>query len=197
MNAFWKFITDFGDSAVTLPITLVSLIYLVLLHRRYTALALLGATGACAVTIAFLKLLFRSCVHQLAETTITSPSGHTAMSLVVYGSLAVLTTKRLPHRSRTLVFSLVGIGVVAIAVSRLALAAHNIAEVFVGFIIGLLSVAGFYWALRRDPPLDLHLRWLAMTGLAVIAATHGINLPIEGILRAIAGTLRGNIPGCS
>lgn len=192
----WKFITDFGDGAVTLPLIFLIPLYLAARHRAKIALAFLLATGACAATIGCLKVLLRSCSDRLTETSITSPSGHTAMSVVVYGTFALLATNQMPSKPKYLVYGLTAAWVAAIGVSRLALAAHTLAEVALGMVIGAAAVTGFWFELRQIPPLNLRLGYLSVLCALAIIAMHGINLPVEQSLRAIAVALRGHLPGC-
>ncbi|MBV8776996.1 MAG: hypothetical protein JO258_07350, partial [Alphaproteobacteria bacterium] len=93
MHALWVFVTDCGDSAVTLPLALLTLIYLAAIAGRRAALCWLLAVGAAAIAIGLLKLAFGACGPMAG--VIVSPSGHTAMSTAIYGSFAVLASRRL------------------------------------------------------------------------------------------------------
>ena len=61
------------------------------------------AIGGCAAAIGVLKLVFGACSHRLTMLQIHSPSGHTAMSTAIYGSLALLIGASLPMRAAKLI----------------------------------------------------------------------------------------------
>src|SRR5712671_943643 len=59
-------------------------------------IAILGCTGV----ISGLKLVLDACGNPLAGAGLTSPSGHTAMSAVVYGGFAAVIGARLARPAR-------------------------------------------------------------------------------------------------
>ncbi|WP_158240601.1 phosphatase PAP2 family protein [Telmatospirillum siberiense] len=193
MTDFWWWITDFGDSAVTLPLAFLVIVYLVfILHRRRAGVALALATGGTAFVLLLLKLSFRACTS--GGGLITSPSGHVAMSAVVYGCLAILmargTAWRLPILAGTALF------VLAVAVSRLAIGAHNLPEVLTGMGVGTGFSVAFGLSLGHEPPMMHRRRQLLVIAALAILVTFGLNPPIEEAIAAIASDLQGRIPGC-
>jgi len=60
------------------------------------AIAILG----CAAVISGLKLVLDACGNPLASAGLASPSGHTAMSAVVYGGFAAVIGTRLARPAR-------------------------------------------------------------------------------------------------
>ena len=90
-----ELLTDFGDTTVLLPLSLVFFIWLLATHRAATALTWLLIVDACNFVIGALKLYFLSCP---AGDILRSPSGHTGLAILVYGSitlvLAASTRKR-------------------------------------------------------------------------------------------------------
>ena len=72
-----------------------------------------------------------------------SPSGHTSLSTLVYGALALVTaTDRAGLRSLLVIGAGAGL-ILAIEVSRLLLDAHSLPEVGLGIVIGILALALF------------------------------------------------------
>ena len=122
----WDFVTDFGDSAVTVPLALLVFVFLWGVGARRIALGWAVATGGCAATMGALKVLFTACGPEIAD--ITSPSGHTAMSVVVYGALATLIGARLRSERRRIVSITAGVAIVGISLSRWVLRDHTAAE---------------------------------------------------------------------
>ncbi len=177
-----RFLTDFADLAVLLPLALCVGGGLALAGWRRGALAWAVAIGGTLGVILVMKLLFLGCGAHSA----LSPSGHTAAGTAVYGGIAALWMRR---RVGTLVAVLLAGGCVALAigVSRVALGAHIPSEVAIGTAVGL---AGIFCLLRgAGPPPDwVRPRWL-LPGALVVLALHGTRLQAEPRLRALAGWL--------
>lgn len=145
MHTVWVFITDCGDSAVTVPLALLVLIFLVVSRQQRVACAWILTVGGAAIVIAALKLAFGACGTAIAGSHIVSPSGHTAMSTAVYGALALLSGSRLPAGRRYAVYAAAGAAIVGIALSRVVLHEHNFAEIVVGWIVGAVRSRPLPW----------------------------------------------------
>jgi len=194
MSIFWQFITDFGDSSVTLSLAAFVLIYLLLLARWRTAGAWAASVVGCAAAMALLKLSLRSCAQILATPMLTSPSGHAAMSATVYGGFALLLTPRPAPWQR--VPALAAALVLAIALSRLAPQAHQPAEVLVGLAIGGAATLLFR-RLRGKTVPPLPIFGLFAGALLLAAATHGARWPVEDSVDHLAQLIRLWIPACA
>lgn len=196
MHTVWVFITDCGDSAVTVPLALLTLVFVIAAGAQRLAVGWVLTIGGCAGAIAALKLAFGGCGQRLAIAHIVSPSGHTAMSAVVYGSLALLLGTALPPRYRRAVLLAAIVGVVGIALSRVVLHEHNVAEIVVGFAVGAGAVAVFRAILAREKPPALALSWFVVSIVALITLMHGTRWMIEPVLQAIAEAFRISQPWC-
>ncbi|MTJ80754.1 MAG: phosphatase PAP2 family protein [Telmatospirillum sp.] len=194
----WTFITDFGDSAVTLPLTVLVAAYLALVKRPQLFWSWSLAVGGTGGIIAILKLLLGSCGQQWngLASVMVSPSGHTAMSTVVYGCFAGLAGRHLSPGPRLLLRSATALWIGLIAISRLILSAHTLPEVITGFVFGGLAVAGFSRATRAEGAVPLHLWRLVVVSAILVAAVHGTKWPIETTIKELALSLRGQIPAC-
>jgi undecaprenyl-diphosphatase len=100
------------------------------------------------------------------------PSAHTSMSLAVYGFLALMVARELPLRRRWLPYTLAGILIMSIAMSRLYLGAHWFSDVLAGLTLGIFWVALIGIAYDRHPAPALPLRNLlvAVTVLVALAS---------------------------
>ena len=196
LQSFWTFVTDFGDSAVTLPLAAVAMVFLLISGWRRAALALLVSVAVAALGIGFAKLALESCGRPLIGTSLVNPSGHMAVSVTVYGALGLILARRLPG------WGAIGTWIVAtaflamIAVSRLVLHAHTPAEVAAGTLVGLLSGLLFSKLLGQDARPILHPAWFALGAAAVVFAMHGTRWPIEHLVKAIVLLIRRSIPAC-
>ena len=182
-----KFLTDFGDSAVLLPLSALILIWL-LAARPFVAALWWGFSLAfLAIVMGALKILFFAC-PPVAE--LSSPSGHTGFSLIVYGGLAIIVAAL--GRSfwqRAAVIGLAILLVLGIARSRVALEMHTPLETVVGFIVGAMALAIFGFGYFRAATGKRQVL-LLMIGVAVtVAVFHGSQLNPEPGLHSLSGWL--------
>jgi hypothetical protein len=196
LRLLWTFVTDLGDSAVTIPLAGLILLFLLIAREWQIARAWVVTVVGCAVVISALKLLFGACGQHFALADIVSPSGHTAMSVPIYLSFALLlgggTTKR--------VAGAIYLGgaalVVGIGASRIVLRTHDLAEVFLGFAVGLPGHACFRWMLAGRRTVTVPVIPMAIGALVVVAALHGTRWRVEERLSHIATWLRVELPWC-
>jgi hypothetical protein len=190
-------VTDLGDSAVTLPLAAFMLLYLLLSRWPRAAVALAVSLAVGGFAIALLKLALQSCGYRLLQTTLINPSGHVAMSTMVYGALAILLGAGLWGWRRWAVYGAFGLLIVAIALSRPILHAHNPEEVVAGFLVGLGAVA-IFWRLQGPVlPGGLRVSRLAVVALLLIAAMHGSRWPIEEQIRNMVALIQAGVPQCA
>lgn len=177
-----KFLTDFADAGVILPVAFMALLAFVALRWWRGALAWIIVLGAAMGLVLLLKLGFRTCGGALAAPLL-NPSGHVASATAVYGGLAALVLGQ--HRAALLPALLVAF---LIAFTRLALGVHTVADVVAGGVIGLAAVAALP---HFAGPLPSSRRWQpALLALMVAALLHGAHLDAEGAIRGLAARLR-------
>lgn len=197
MLRFWNFVTDFGDTAVTLPLAALAIAFLVASGSRRAAVLFALTLAGCGAGIAIAKLLLQSCGRPLLHVAAANPSGHAAISTAVYGSLAILFTARESPERRWLPLLGAGLLLAAIALSRIMLDTHSPVEVLLGLGIGLLGLALFQRALSTTPAVEIRGYWFAVAAAVLIAAMHGARWPIEDIVRAIVHLIRQSVPSCA
>jgi undecaprenyl-diphosphatase len=187
-------VTDLGDSVITLPIAAVVLAWLAIWGSRRVAVAWLVALLACGAVTALLKIYFKAC--PLPGVELDSPSGHTSMSLFVYGGLTLVTAAQIGGWRRGAVATLGGLFVLTIAVSRILLDYHSQAEVAIGLAIGLAALALFGVPFRRYGQRRMPLWPLWLAALVPILLLDGRQLSNEGLLGRIALYVRNVIDFC-
>ncbi len=176
-----RFLTDFADLAVLLPLSACIFAGLLLFGWRRGALAWAGAVGVTLALMLALKLLFLGC----GRIGALSPSGHTAAGTAIYGGVFSLWLRRRMAAWQAVLLAGGTVGL-AIGISRLAVHAHIPIEVAMGAAVGLAGV----WILLRaagPPPPWVRGRWLVPAGLVVVLLLHGTRLQAEPRLRALAG----------
>jgi len=170
--------TDFGDLAVLAPLAVAILIWL----RYFSRVAAwwILALSICVGLTALLKIVFYGCPP---AGDLHSPSGHASLSTLVYGVIALTTAAAWPGFRRVIVIG-AGAGLIlAIGVSRLLLDAHSLAEVGLGLIIGIVSLALFGHKYLKTPNTKV---WpLLLAAGVLISILHGSELHAEEILQRI------------
>ncbi len=177
------FLTDFGDEAVVLPLTLAVGLALALGGWRRGAAAWLFAIAATLLAALLGKLVLHAC-EPLPMISLRSPSGHTAAAAVACGGLLALLAPR-GWRMKRLAASGALATAALIGMSRVVLGLHSGAEVLVGAVLGvagavlLARLAGDRPAgMRRGPPVA--------AALATAVLFHGIHLHAEDEIARIS-----------
>jgi membrane-associated phospholipid phosphatase len=187
-------LTNLGDSVITLPVAAVLLVWLAIWGNRRVALAWLFALIACGAVTAALKIYFKACPVPGLE--LSTPSGHTSMSLFVYGGLTLVTAAQTRTGARVAISIVGGLFVAAIAVSRVVLDYHSSAEVVIGVGIGLAALFLFGERFLRHPHVRTTLWPLWIAVLVPIVVLDGRQLSNESLLGQIALYIRNVIDFC-
>jgi membrane-associated phospholipid phosphatase len=184
-----RFLTDFADQALILPLVLAVSIALAAQGWRRGALVWLLVVGATFGVMLFLKIAFLACSPVFGPMDIRSPSGHVAAATVVAGGLAALLTRRAAS-----ILPIACLAAVVIGFSRLVLGAHSLPEVVLGALVGLVGAA----ALLRlaGPPPQLKPAPLLLVIAIVTAVFHGMHLPAEAAIRHTAFRAAKYIDAC-
>jgi membrane-associated phospholipid phosphatase len=194
----WTAITSLGDSAILLP--LIAWIAVCLLlpppywrdGRRW-----LIAVALCGGSVVLSKLLFMAWGIGPPGLNYTGFSGHTALALLVWPSLAGVLARdaRSPVRTTAVALGvLIGVGV---GISRCVLKVHSQSEVWLGGILGAAVVAWFLAGLARSGkvPQNRNIWRLAMLVVGAIAigwGCYGRVFPSQHLLQDIVPWLSGH-----
>ncbi len=182
-----RFLTDFADQAVILPLVVTTALGLWFGGWPRATLAWLIVTAATLGAVGLGKVMVFVWGPPESLPLLLSPSGHTASAPLVYGGLAMLL---LPRRwARVLGLPLAVLFGVAVGATRLALGEHSIPDAWAGGAIGLLGSLALHMAIGPKP-FDFRPWALLGLGAAVIAGFHGLHMPAEQWLRALAALLR-------
>jgi membrane-associated phospholipid phosphatase len=178
-----RFLTDFADQAVILPLALVLGLIMLAMGWRRGAFAWWVAVGATLGSMLILKLIFLACGWRAPELGLHSPSGHTASAALVYGGLLGLL---IPRRAR--IAGRVAICVVLallFGTTRLALGAHSVPEVLVGGAVGLAGALLMVALAGERPVATRSWRFNLAIGAVVLVigvALHGRHLGAERMI---------------
>ena len=169
-------ITELGDSFVN--ICLFGAVLLVLLGKRcyraagyWTLTVFVGLAG-----VQLLKWLIHSprpMALYHGASAYGFPSGHTTMSVILYGFLAILLARGLSGTLRWGLFVSVFLISFIIAISRLYLGAHWLSDVLGGFFVGASWAALLGIAYLKNPDKGLPRRLLGFATILVIVVAGG------------------------
>jgi len=179
-DQFFVALTELGDALVLFPLA-VTVLAVLLLHRRfrevgYWLAAIGGGVG--------LVQLFKWTLHRprpidiyVGVSSWGFPSGHSTMSVVFYGFLALLLARSFPPRWRWTPFG-AAIGVsLLIALSRIYLGAHWFSDVVGGMALGWswVILLGIFYLRGATPLIPKQLLLLSVPLMLLLAGSWHIN----------------------
>jgi undecaprenyl-diphosphatase len=144
--------SQLGDANVTIPTTIVITLYLAFRNNYKTAAYWVAALMFAFISTLALKTLLgipRPSPIYDGLSMFAFPSGHATVNMVMYGFLAVISAHMLQAQYRWLPFTLAGVIICSIALSRIYLGAHWASDVIGGLSLGLLWVTLLGTAYRR------------------------------------------------
>lgn len=169
-------VTELGDSFVN--VSLFCAVLLVLLARRcyraagFWAFTVLG--GLLGVQLLKWAIhLPRPIGIYHGASAYGFPSGHTTMSVILYGFLSILIARRLSGAWRWGLFSSVMLIAFAIGMSRLYLGAHWLSDVFGGYFFGMCWAALLGIAYLKWPDAKIPRRLLGLVVVLIILTAGG------------------------
>lgn len=132
-------VTELGDATVTIAVMSVALIWLAARQAWVACAYVIAAGGTAALFTLLMKLMLPFArPHAIATgwDAASYPSGHTTINAAFYLFTTLLMLREVPARWRKPLISSVVLFVAAIALSRLYLGAHWLADVIGGFGFG-------------------------------------------------------------
>ncbi|AOZ90350.1 phosphatase [Bacillus xiamenensis] len=143
LNDVMLTLTDFGISALLVPIMLIFSVVL-LAYKRYYSIMLLFLLYISERAINHeLKGLFArerpAFDHLVNETYYSFPSGHSMNAATIYPFIAYLLIEMIPwlKKRQKAVYMVTGLCVLMIGISRMYIGVHYLTDVAGGFAIGL------------------------------------------------------------
>ena len=186
MNTVIRAITDCGDLAILLPLAAVLTGWVLLVRKPGILKVWLAALALCIGGTAILKIYFFAC-PPLSD--LHSPSGHTSLSTLVYGTLTLAIAANLKDWRRWLVVIAGTMFVVSIGVSRIIVQAHSIPEVLLGSVLGIGALSVFVVTYLGDVPARTYIGPLITVSVIVVILLNGHELRAEEFLHRIANYL--------
>jgi membrane-associated phospholipid phosphatase len=188
------FLTQFGDAIVTLALAAAILLWLAVFVGSRLAAVWGGAVLLAGGGTALLKIYFSACGTPL--DTLQSPSGHTSMSTLVYGGLALILGAEAGPWQRLTAGAAGAALVLAIAASRVLLGAHSLVEIGVGLLIGAAALALFARRLLAARPMSGQVWTLVLAAAALAFLLHGHEAELEPVWARLAALFRDTTGLC-
>lgn len=149
LTALFEWFTFLGNTD-TLVVVGILLLLAASLHRpiRFEALCVVGLLTAVGITNCALKSVFARprpdlALRLLSETSWSFPSGHSMVSLCLFGFLGYVAATRMDGWRRTAVAAIAVAFIALIGFSRIYLGVHYACDVLAGYLAGLpVLVAG-------------------------------------------------------
>ena len=187
----WAFITDFGDSAVTLPVALAIAVWLLASEAWRSALAWLSLFGAGAFLTFCTKVAYAGWDLGIDAIDFTGVSGHafTATSTLAVAGCFLVGAFSKP--AEILGGSLGYVAGATIGVSRVILGDHSISEVVVGCALGGAVAATAIAVIRPRLRMVAAPLVFAFTIVALLFTLHGEKAPTETLTVKVALYLSG------
>jgi membrane-associated phospholipid phosphatase len=176
-------VTDFGDPAILLPLSVVMLTWLRSHGARQAVRSWMIAVGFCVALTALLKIILYACPP---ASELVSPSGHTSLSVLIYGAIVLVIAAEQRGWLRALILIIGASLIMAIAGSRLWVKAHSVPEVLIGMGIGVATLTLFAKCYLSSRTEGKRLLSLILATIVVTALLHGQELRAEALLHAIS-----------
>jgi membrane-associated phospholipid phosphatase len=190
-------VTDLGDSAFLVPISILLFLYLLYLGAMRTALIWATTVMICVLLTAAVKIGFRTCPLTSPPWYVRTPSGHASFGTTVYlcSALTLASGRRWWTR-----LAIIGTGAAIAALigaSRVLLHDHTVPEVLIGFLIGAVAVGWFAAGYVRGRQPRLPWQPAVVTAAVMLLAIHGHHLDFETLFAAIAALLHAHLGVCA
>ena len=136
-------ITYLGSNIFIVFLSAVVICALIISRKKYTALVFAGSIFATGLSVYFIKILVSrvrpdSVFALYLESSPSFPSGHSAMSLCLYGLLAYLAVLLFKKKYQKVIILIISILlIVLIGFSRVYLGVHYSSDVLAGFIVAV------------------------------------------------------------
>ncbi|MGO4870646.1 MAG: phosphatase PAP2 family protein [Roseiarcus sp.] len=187
----WSFVTDFGDSAVTVPIALAIALWLLASDAWRGALAWLSLFGAGALSVFCTKVAYAGWGVGVREIDFTGISGHAFTATSALAVAGYFLGGNCSKPADIVGGSLGFLAGVVVGVSRVVLGDHSVSEAVVGCALGGAIAVAAIAIIRPRVRIVAAPLVFAFTIVALAFALHGQKAPSEQLAVKVALFLSG------
>ncbi|HLQ40099.1 MAG TPA: phosphatase PAP2 family protein [Tetragenococcus sp.] len=155
-TSFFLWITKFGNT-VSIVIITSAIVFLLFQGKKYVDAIWLTINVVCIGTIInpLLKLLIQrqrpTLTHLVIESSYSFPSGHAAASLILYGSLLLLTPLFIQSKTLKICLQLLLVFLILIiGISRIYLGVHFPTDIIAGYCVSTAWLLFSYPYFRKQ-----------------------------------------------
>jgi membrane-associated phospholipid phosphatase len=182
-------ITNLGNLAVVGPAAALVWVWLAWHRGLRAAIRYQWPVAACFIVTVMLKMASREAGGVLQDTPLElsagAPSGHMAMSTVVYGGVALMLLRRGPEPINLLTALLVIATLAGVAITRVTLHTHTPADVAAGLLIGgvcAVWVGQVAEAPMRETVRDVAQLVMLLVGIVLLMQLSGFRFDSSEVL---------------
>ncbi len=179
----WWRITLLGEPTMLIPVAVVTIVWLWASCARRIALVWAGLLCLGGALLVAQKLLYYVGGISLSSIRLYTMSGHSLAASFIYGSLIAIIAREWPRALKYLAWTAVAALVLAIGVSRVAVAGHRSSEAISGLALGTILLGCFLHYSWRGARPRVSIWALAIPCLLVMIATYGHVIEFENIFR--------------
>jgi len=156
---FWHLLSSFGNSAITIPITLIVAIWLLASREWRTSLVWCVLFGFSMVLVLITKIAFVGWGIGIESLDFTGISGHATRAAMVFPVLFYFGLQRAPRKVNSFGVILGMVLAVLISISRVMVNAHSGSEVLAGWLLGT-GMALIFFQIIKTHVILISRRWL-------------------------------------
>lgn len=146
MDKIVKFITNIGGTIVIGVVTIISLF--IFRNKKINICIVLNLLGIVVLNNVIIKNIIGrdrpNGINIITEAGKSFPSGHSAVSMVVYGYLIYLTYNYVNNKKiKYLLISILSILILVVGLTRIYLGVHYTSDVLGGYLLGIVYLLLF------------------------------------------------------
>jgi len=187
----WVSITDFGDTAVMIPVALALAAWMFASRDPRSALAWLSLFGAGGLLVLSSQIAYAGWGIGVRQFDFTGVSGHSMAATSVFTVVGYFIGSRFSAMAAFLGGVLGYCAGILVGISRVLLGDHSPSEVVVGCMLGGAIALATIAILRTRPRIASAAAFFAFTFFALVFGLHGHRAPSHRLAVDVALYLSG------
>lgn len=168
------FFTQLGDKIFLTTVVVTGSAWLLIKGNSKAAIHWLAVLACAAIMTWIFKVTAQIARPADYYDGYAFPSAHTGLSVVAYGFLALVIARELTYKHRWIPYSIAGVLVMTIGLSRLYLGAHWFSDVLGGLSLGLFWLALIGIAYDHHPAPAVKIRSFAIVCTTIFIVALGM-----------------------
>ena len=179
LNKVMIVVTTFGHAITILPLVISLTVWFLFRKKWLTAIHWFMNGVIVSGALVICKHLYYNprptgTIQYLTSSSF--PSGHTTLSVAIYGFLAFFIATQLPKEKRKIIYWLATLIAVSVGISRIYLEAHWLTDVIGGILLGLSVIAFSVISYRRYQPERLSILGILIVTIITLTLSASYDL---------------------